>query len=383
MKNYRPRVAFLVETSIKYGRDILSGINEYLSAEGNWSVYVDQSQLFDLPAEEIFADSWDGMILRNITPEIKEKLIKLKIPVIDLDDNHETDVFHRIVSDHFGIGVMGAEHLLERGFKKFGFLSFNEKWSHERCQGFTETLTQNGYKCSVFESPWRGDEVRNWTQEQNEILKWLKSLSMPVAVMACNDIRALHLINICNVHGISIPEDVCILGVDNDEIFCEISTPPLSSICPNAKAVGMRAARLLDRLMKGDKVEISTELVEPARVFSRRSTDVLAIEDEVMRAALNYISENACYGCTVSDVARELLVSRSLLERRFRKFLNTSPQTEIRKVQIKQAKKLLLETEFPLTRISQLTGFEYPEYFNVVFKRMTGTTPGGFRKSEK
>ena len=199
--------------------------------------------------------------------------------------------------------------------------------------------------------------------------------------MACNDARALHLLDACHQTGILVPEEVAVVGVDNEEIFCELCNPALSSVAPDAERIGYQAAELLDKFMSGQSPPCQRILVDPVRVVTRRSSDTLAIKDQMVAAAIRFINEQALHGCTVTDVIKFVRVSRSFLERRFRQYLKRSPQAEIRRVQGSRIKQLLTETDFTLERISELSGFEHPEYMSVVFKRLYGQTPGQYRKN--
>ena len=198
--------------------------------------------------------------------------------------------------------------------------------------------------------------------------------------MACNDIRGQNVLDACLKLELSVPEQVAVLGVDNDELLCNICSPPLSSVVPSAEAVGYRAAEVLSEMMDGNDVAVTTELIEPLDVAVRQSTDVVAIDDRNLAEALRYIRENACDGISVDDVVRQSSQSRSTLERQVRRYLGRTPQEEIRYVQVKRVKELLLSTELPAETIAGICGFRNPEYLHVVFKRVTGKTTREFRQ---
>jgi LacI family transcriptional regulator len=270
---------------------------------------------------------------------------------------------------------------MERGFRHFAFCGFaGQQWARERRQGFVATLKQAGLSCEVYESTWTGPRARPWEQEQTEISRWLQALPKPVGVMACNDIRGQYVLDACERVNLAVPEEIAVIGVDNDEVLCEICDPPLSSVVPNPERIGYEAAALLDRLMAGGKPAQQEWRIEPLGVVTRHSTDVLAIDDRHVAAAVRYIREHACEGARVRDLLAQVPLARTILERRFRKYLGHSPQAEIRTVQLKRVKQLLIETDLPLARIAEMAGFEHPEYMSFVFKRETGQTPGGYRR---
>jgi LacI family transcriptional regulator len=250
----------------------------------------------------------------------------------------------------------------------------------QRREGFCAAVEKENSPLPVYESPWRGSNVSRWDLEIQRIGEWLNGLPKPIGVMACNDARALHLLDACHQARILVPEEVAVIGVDNEEIFCELCNPALSSVAPDAERIGYQAAELLDKLMSGQPPPSARILIDPIRVVTRRSSDTLAIKDRTVAAAIRFISEQALHGCNVTDVIQFVRVSRSFLERKFRQHLKRSPQAEIRRVQGSRIKQLLAETDFTLERISELSGFEHPEYMSVVFKRLFGQTPGQYRK---
>jgi LacI family transcriptional regulator len=178
-----------------------------------------------------------------------------------------------------------------------------------------------------------------------------------------------------------VPEQVAVIGVDNEELLCRLCDPPLSTVVPNARRVGYEAAQLLDRMMSGARAPRHEVLVPPVGTVARQSTDTLAIDDPEVAAALRYIRERAPDGIRVEDVLRHVPISRSLLERRFRRAVGRSPHAEIRHVQVRRAAQLLGETDLPLKRIAELAGFAHMEYLSYVFKRATGQTPRDYRRS--
>jgi LacI family transcriptional regulator len=374
----RPRVALDIETSLVYGRQILNGISHYLRASRPWSIYLEQHALAtDLPG---FLRRWEGegIITRQVTADSVKLLRRRRLTAIDLGDLKPHLGILRIGSAHAGIGRMAAEHLLERGFENFACCGFfGEHWSERRRDGFTAEIGHHRFECSVYESPRAGLQV--WKRDQTRMLEWIKSLKKPVGVFATNDLRGQHVLDACGRLDLAVPEQVAVIGCDNDEVVCNLCNPPLSSIMPNPERIGYEAASWLDRMMQGEEPPVLDVEIPPQGIAVRQSSDVFAVSDEVVAAALRFIRERACYGGTVQDLVDHLSVSRSWLERNFRKLLNRSPQAEIRNVQVKRCKELLRSTTLSLEKIARLAGFEHPEYMSVVFKRETGTTPGQYR----
>lgn len=378
-------VALIIETSSIYGRDLLSGIVRHMRMHDQWSVFLEQRDLFKQPPTWLNDWKGDGIISRATTPRLLEAVAETGVPLVEVTDRRGGVQMRQVRSDDTAIGQMAAEHLLERGFQRFAFCGFKgEAWSGRREDAFAEAVEQqSSTTCLRFNSTWHGRAARAWEDEQQWIVDWLRQLTPPFAVMACNDVRGQQVIDACSTLALAVPEQVAVVGVDNDELLCQVCSPPLSSVIPNAEAVGFRAAELLAQLMAGDDASSDVQLIEPLGVAIRQSTDVVAIEDTDIAAALHYIREHACRGLTVDEVVGHNSVSRSTLERQVRKYLGRTPQEEIRHVQVKRVRELLLSTDLSAERIAALCGFEHPEYLHVVFKRITGMTPGEFRRKAK
>jgi LacI family transcriptional regulator len=377
----RPRVALIVEMSTVYGRQILEGIVEYTRSHRPWSVFLEQRELRASPPPWLLKLRWDGILCRSTTPALARTFARRHVKVVDLNDLYPGLGLPRIWSDMQAIGRMGAEHLLERGFQHLAFCGFSgEAWSDARREGFCTAARTAGHESAVYASPWLAHHAPDWDKDQRRIAAWIRSLPKPLGVMACNDVRGQQVINACRSTGVVVPEEVAVLGVDNEQVLCELCDPPLSSVMPNPKRIGYEAAELLDRLMRGERITAEERTIAPLGVVTRQSTDILRIDDADMATALRFIRERACSGVTVQEVAEHVAVSRSLLERRFRKHLGRSPQVEIRLAQLKRIKQLLAETDLSLEAIARLAGYVHPEYMSVVFKRLVGQTPGGYRQ---
>ena len=312
------------------------------------------------------------------------------MPIIDLND-HGDHGLPRICSDHRTIGRLAAQHLLERGFRNFGYCGYQyqgkemrqmggENWTCGRRDGFVETLRAAGMACAVRESAWELRYSRPFEVEQGKLLAWLQALPKPVGVMTCNDYRGQQVLDACLLGGIAVPEEIAVVGVNNDELICKLCSPPLSSVNPNTGLIGYKAASLLDARMRGQPLPEKALLIEPLGVVTRQSTNIVAISDPDIAAAVRFIREGACRGVTIAEILRHVAISRSYLDRGFHKFLGRTPREEIRYVQVRRAKELLGETDLPLAKIAALTGFEHPEYLSFLFKRDTGQTPGDYRR---
>ncbi|MGV3608652.1 MAG: XylR family transcriptional regulator [Planctomycetaceae bacterium] len=376
-----PRVMLIVETSLAYGRAVLKGISRYMVARQQWSLYLDLRELIVSPP--VWLDDWqgDGIICRSTTPELARRFDQRGIPVVDLTDIHGDLGLPHIWTENMAVGQLGAAHLLERGFRHLAFCGFSgHDWSDRRKVGFMQALGQASVTAHQFLSPWDNGNKQLWDDSQQALATWLERLPKPVGIMACNDLRGHHVLDACRRLQLAVPEEVAVLGVDNDDLLCELCHPPLSSIVLNAERVGYEAAAMLDTLMQGKAPANREQLIQPLGVVTRQSTDVLAINDPHVATAVKFIRDHACDGIAVDEILKSVPLSRSVLERRFRKYLGRSPQEEIRHVQLKRVRQLLAETDLTLERIATLAGFDHAEYMSVVFKREIGQTPGQFRR---
>jgi LacI family transcriptional regulator len=379
-----PQVALIIETSVVYGRRILAGIARYLRSHHRWSVFIEQHELGTPPPTWLTAGSWDGILSRPTDHAMTQLFRRMRVPVVDLNDLHEDLGLPWVGSDHKAIGQMGASHLVEKGFRHFAFCGFTgELWARQRGAGFFNGVRRSAVTTSVYETPWRGPDTPRWDQDIERIVNWIRSLPKPVAIMSCNDVRGLHVLDACSRAGVLVPEEVAVLGVDDEDTMCELCSPPLSSVAPNPEGIGYAAAGLLETLMSGHRPDQARISVSPIRVSCRQSTDTMAVTDWAVASAARYMRELATQGCRVDDVLAKVHMSRAALEKRFRKHLNRSPKQEIRRIRLERIKQLLVETDLTLERIAELSGFEHPEYMSVLFKRETGQTPGRYRNQFK
>ncbi len=378
-----PRVAFIVETSMEYGRQILRGVTHYLREIGPWTVYLEaRSRRDPLPT---WLKDWDGDgILTRLSPTRARRLFRAGIPTVDLDDHASGVDGPAVRSDREAIGVMGAEHLLERGFRQFAYFGYpHYEWSRVCRAGYVARVQAEGYPCRVYQSSKRlgADQApTTWEEEVDDVATWLGGLPKPLGLMACNDFRGVQALDACRRAGLSVPEEVAVIGVDNESLACELAHPLLSSVIPDAYRIGYEAAAMLDLLMKGGAPPESLLLVPPTGVVTRQSTDVNAIGDPMIAEAMRFIREHACNGIRIEDVVEQIPTSRSVLQRRFRAVTGRSIHDAIAAVRLQRVKQLLVETDLPLAVVSERAGFAHVQYLCTAFRQATGTTPGVYRR---
>jgi LacI family transcriptional regulator len=387
-------VALLIESSRGYGRGLLRGIARYARARPNWSLLHEERGLADDAPDWLTSRPCDGIIARIESEALLRTIRRLRLPTVDVRALHVSAGIPAITVDQQITAQMAADHLLERGFSHVGFCGLaGVDYSTQRRDHFVAYLRRNGRAPLVYEGtavPGARDTTQREAraaQYEGELRAWLIGLPKPVGIMACNDIRGRQVLSACRAAGLKVPDDVAVVGVDNDEVLCELADPPLSSVVPATDRIGYEAAALLERLMRGKPAPARPRFIAPLTVVTRRSSHVLAVADREVVTALRFIREHASDGINVEDVLDHLsasehcsLVSRSTLDRRFGQLLGRSPKDEILRVRVARVRQLLLETDHTLAQIARLTGMEHTEYLNVLFKAQTGETPGTFRK---
>jgi LacI family transcriptional regulator len=383
----RPHVALLIESSRGYGRGLLRGIAEYIRVHGPWSVYLQRHDLYDAVPQWLRKWNGDGIIARIENEKTAQAIRNLRVPAVDLRGRLLDPRVPTILTDDEAGARMAAEHLMERGFRHFAYCGFvGTPYSDARSAVFERVMDEGGFSCSIYQPPrpLRGGraermEVQGLVYEKN-LASWLKGLPKPIGVMACNDARGQQVINACRDLGIAVPDEVAVVGVDNDDVVCDLCDPPLSSVVPNTRKIGFEAATLLQQMIAGNDPPEKPIYIPPLGIVTRRSTDVLAIEDEAVANAIRFIREHACDGITVEDVVDRLPLSHSALERQFHKVLGRTPKAEIIRVQLERVKQLLAQSDFTLKQISAKAGFRHPEYMSAIFKEKVGQTPGHYRQ---
>ncbi len=380
------RIALLIESSRGYGRNLLAGIASYARTFGPWTFHHEERAFGDPLPDKLKDWRPQGVIARLENRRLVQAVRRLRLPTVGVLHEGGSSGIPGVLPDHEAIVHLAVEHFFERRLEHFAFCGLpGAGFSENRCRCFVRQLAQHRYTVDVFQGR-RSKSLQGLAEIEHDAMRqadqlavWLRKLPKPVGLLACNDMRAFHVLSVCREHGILVPDEVAVLGVDNDAVECELCDPPLSSIDNNAHRVGFEAASLLDHMIRRKAKVPDLTLIEPVGVVARRSTDVLAIADREVSALVRYVRDHACDGLTPPRLAKHMAVSRSTLERWFIKHLGRSVNDEIRRVQIDRVKDLLATSDLPLGEISQRSGFLYPETMQRVFKNAVGQTPGQYR----
>lgn len=380
-----PKVALLVETSRGFGRDLLHGVARYARIHGPWSFHITPGD-FEQAVPKMKQWGGTGIIARIPNERVAKAIIEANLPTIALGLTDEQQQpgnplaqLSELSSDAKEVSRLAAEHLLERQFRYFAYVGLEDRaWSRRREIAFTERIREAGFTPYVYRQPAKPRD-RVWEKEQELMASWIQSLPTPLGLFACNDDRGRQVLESCRLVGLHVPEDIAVLGVDNDDVFCELSDPPLSSVALNAETAGYRAAELLDGMMQGKIRRPRRIMVEAVGVVTRRSTDVIAVKDYDVATALQFIRREQGKGISVNRVADEVAMSRRSLEKRFRETIGRTILEEMQLVRLERAKRLLLETTYSISKVAQITGFGSTGYFIQFFQKRVGKTPRKYR----
>ncbi len=371
------KISILLDASRAYNRSLYTGIARYARLNGAWILDAEPTEPDDRTLPPSLALS-DGVILQVRTRRQLDWLQHIQLPFVTMASVFQEENLPHVSNDGRAICRMAFEHFFERSFRHFAFCELNDI-SHIRSRYFVEEVQRAGFECHVFRVGYQ--DRRKWIggRDHEALDAWVDSLPKPVGILALNDLRGRHLINSCQRLGISVPDDVAVLGVDNEMPHCEICNPPLSSVVPDAERIGFEAASLLDQLIDDDPPEQTRVLIPPTDIVVRQSTDVIATGDNILAQGVSFILENACNGMDVGDLLKHLIISRTALDRRFTKALGRTPHEEILRVRLKRARQLLAETKWSVEAVARKSGFVHGEYLGAVFRKLFGQTPGQFR----
>ncbi len=377
------RVALLIESSRAYAREVIRGIAQYNREHQNWLVEFTPRGLEDPPPA--WLNSWhgDGILARVNDRRMAGTLRRKKLPVVDLRRRIPVQGVPWVGPDDAAVCRLIWEHFCERGFVHFAFVG-EPRGLHgamdARAERFRELVCSRGAPCYEIhlDDAQAGDR---WNKQCKELRRWLATLPLPVAVMACNDDVGLRVLDACRRASLRVPDQVAVAGVGNDECLCDLSLPELTSVHLDPRRIGYEAAELLSRMMEGERDQHREYLVAPRQIVARRSTDVLVTDDPLVAKAILFIREHACDGIDVRAVCRHVCRSRSALEPRVKQILGRTVHQEIQQVRLNRARELLASTDLPIKQISKASGFRYPEYLMRVFRQTTGKTLKQYRKA--
>lgn len=377
-------VELLFNANKVYDRGIIDGVGLYLNeSQCRWNIYIEEDFKADINQLTVRENS--GIVADFDNPVIHQFFIdNPQLTVVGIGSSYhdvtEYPSIPYIATDNPAIIRMAVDHLKDKGIENFAFYgipnSTYHRWGHERLVAFEEIMRQEGFHYWVYEG--YETSATHWNYQQNRLADWLQNLPFPTGIIAVTDARARHLLQVCEQLNILVPEQMSIIGIDNEELARYLSRISLSSIEQGTRRMGYLAAQKLDAVLTGQKLREKITVVPPNKLFQRQSTDFKSITDPYVVQATHYIRLNACKGIKVEQVIDFVGISRSNLELRFQEFLNKSIHQQIHEIKIEQAKQLLLTSAYPMQEIAERCGYPSLQYMYSVFKKDTGFTPKQF-----
>ena len=386
------KIAFAHNNITHNTEGLMAGISQYIRDKGNRQLIIwpDCSQKSLMFLKERGCKGAFASIQTTIKAE---ELLRIGIPVIGVATIQNLLNIPFVSANSKEVAQMACEYLLKKKFVNLAFFGLTQaRWSTERLEHFSQYLAKRGYNVHVFKEKQvllRNDLTpftRLWINTalnagQQKLIEWLKQLPKPVAILASCDIFACYLLNVAKEAGFSVPDEIAILGVNNDNALCNICDPPLSSIAFNFKKAGYDAAKLLDKMISGhETMQGQCIEIQPTHVETRGSTDVYAIDDPAIVQAMKYIRQNGNTPLQVDAIANHVCMSKRLLQLRFHDLIGKSVHDEIVQAHFEIAKAMLIETNLPIDEIAAHSGFHYTSNMRRAFIKITGMLPQKYRQ---
>lgn len=378
------KLLFISDFSESYANKLLKGIADYSIEKGHWSICrmpVYYKNTIGIEGVLKWAKEWGTDVIIGTFEENDNLSIlqKAGIVVIAQDYKKRFSSVPNITGDYIGTGKMAARYYLDRGFQNFAFFGLKDVcWSDERCIGFRNEVRKNGFGNSFFEYNMQ-DINHYWFYEAGKLSEWLKNLPKPIGIMVCDDNQGNLLIEACNTAGINIPSEVSIIGVDNNELICNLGATTLTSISMNIEEGGYLAAQMAERIVRNPETSFEDIVLKPIKIVERVSTAAFATKDMEIQKAVMYIHHNRHKKISVSDVVSNVALSRRVLEVRFKEVTGQSIYQYIADLKIKTFCEMLLETDEQVINIAISIGENDAKSITKRFRAKYGCSPNEWR----
>ena len=380
------KISLLFNANKAYDRQIIAGIGEYFYASKcGWDIYIEED--FSVHHFNYNILSSSGIIADFDDVEMAQQLSQIDVPVVGVGGSyhHHPDYpsVPYVATDNDALVACALNHLIEKGLQHFAFYGLpataNKHWAQERRAAFLQQTGEQGYPGDVFEG--MVTDSHTWESAQRNLADWLKSLPPQTGIVAVTDSRARHILQTCEYLGIAVPESLCVIGIDNEELTRYLSRISLSSVVQGTQKMGFAAAKLLDGLLAGHAVPAAPVIIAPEGVIARQSTDYRSVIDTMVIRSLSFIRKNACRGITVEHVLESVGTSRSNLDKRFTVETGMTIHKAIQNEKLAKAKELLETTSLPVAEISRLCGYNTPQYFCAIFQQNLAVSPVKYRSN--
>ena len=375
------RIALLFNANKVYDRQVIAGIGQYLtSTRVKWDLFMEE----DFRSRTVGIHQWrgDGIIADFDDPVVGEALASMPIPVVAVGGSYadETQYPHNIpyvATDNHKLVRLAYDHLIEQGLQRFAFYGLPPspgcRWAHERELAFMQMVRADGLEGSVY----RGSSTSagGWGRAQEEMVEWVRSLPKPIGIIATTDARARHLLQACIVADVPIPEQIAIVGIDNDPIAQLLCRIPLTSVIQGAEEMGRMAAQVLHQMLHGGDCSTTRVLVPPVGINVQATSLHQPLKSAYVMRAKHYIRQYACLGIKTEQVADYVGISRTLLEEHFKRELKQSVHQTILEHKLEMARQMLNDPAIPLSDVAVRSGFTSLQYMYAVFRREFNCTP--------
>ncbi|HXG46903.1 MAG TPA: DNA-binding transcriptional regulator [Methylomirabilota bacterium] len=371
------RIVLALPLGVPHLEEVVHGIRRYAQRHAQWD-FITSPETHSVPVASLAGWEGEGVIGMVNTPADLRVIKTLQCPVVNLSGALENPGLPRVRVDYEAAGVLAAQHLLSRGFERFAFYGLKGIFYAEALlRGFRHHVEKHGGQCSVYEDQSTIGLAKPWQHDHESLDRWLQSLQTPVGLMASHDPRAVMVVQSCRRIGWRVPDDVAVIGLNNDVFSCEFCEPPLTSISRHGERIGFEAAALLDRLLHGEPPPPADIVIPPGDVIERRSTDTLAVGDvHELARAIQFIHSHLHQPITVEQILASIGMSRRWLETAFRRKLHTTPHAYISRLRVKKTTALMRENpKLRLKEVALSCGFTSTRQMNFVFRSVTGVSP--------
>ncbi len=385
MSNQYYKVALLFNANKIYDRGVVEGVGQYIQAsQCTWDIFVEDD--FILHQNTIQNLNIDGVIADFDDLNIVEMLKDVQVPIIGVGGSYQNPEHYPnvpyVATDNYALVEMALNHLRQKGIHRFAFYGYpaetKKHWANERLKAFEDLMQKYEHEYDIY----IGDKTHssNWSEAQIKLGEWLQTLPDYTGIIAVTDARARHLLQVCEHIKIAVPEQLCIIGIDNEELIQFLSRISLSSVVQGTSQIGYQAAKLLHKCLLEQPISSEPLLIPPLKVEARRSTDYRSLQDPFVIQAMHYIRHHACQGIKTEQVLDHLRISRSNLEQRFKEEMGKTIHQVIHEEKLAKAKYMLRYTEISTQEIAEICGYPSLQYFYAVFKRDLNITPTQFRE---
>lgn len=377
------KILLLTDFSSGYSRDLLRGLVRYARHQKGWAFYRMPLYYKMMHGDrEIirWAKKWNVNAIVAQVSDIDVKMLSdLNIPIIVQNYKDRILGVCNLTGDYVGTGKLAAEYFMNLGYRNFAYYGISETvWSRERFCGYRDKLSEEGFDVhTYFEQQSSGDA---WAQDFDAIGKWLHGLPKNTGIFCCDDFYALHITETCKIYEIPVPDNIAVLGVDNDEMLCNISNPTLSSIVIDAVNGGYIAGQVIEELINKNISEPFNITVPPLQVVSRGSTKKYAVQDKYVLSIVEYIEKNYSSHISVSELLELVPLSRRVFEKRFKHNTGTSIYQFLQNYRISKFAELLLSSDRSVEDIAISCGFADSRNVSRIFYNYKGMTPTEFRR---